>query len=409
MPEYVPRLADGVLREMLAVHPAILVVGPRATGKTTTSARSSSSTVSLLHPAQAEAVRADPFVALRERVEPVLIDEWQVVPDVLFALKSLVDLDPRPGRFIVTGSVRGDLDHPTWPGTGRLVRLPMFGLTEREIEHRATRPSWLERVLEGEIGAVRSEVDLKGYLERALRGGFPDSVLLVDDRARTRWLKSYLEQTVTRDAIGLEPRRDPAKLRRYLEALALNSARIVDDATLFEAAGITKVTARGYENLLQNLLIIDKVPAWTSNRLKRLSLASKRFIVDSGLFGAALSLTVSTVLDDGDLLGRLIETFVAAQLRAELALLPNEPRIHHLRTAQGRQEIDFVIEVGPRKLVAIEVKATSAPVAADGRHLRWLRESLGDSVIASIVLHTGGVSYPLDERTIAVPIAALWS
>ncbi|HQZ34653.1 MAG TPA: DUF4143 domain-containing protein [Ilumatobacteraceae bacterium] len=160
---------------------------------------------------------------------------------------------------------------------------------------------------------------------------------------------------------------------------------------------------------LQNLLVTDRLPAWTSNRLKRLTLASKRYLVDPGLFVGVLGVTENDVLSDGDLLGRVIETFVVAQIRAEVALMSPAPRLHHLRTADGRQEIDVVIEIGARKLVAIEVKSTSSPDPSDARHLRWLRRELDGDVVASVLLHTGPHTLTFDDGTVAAPISALWS
>src|SRR5580765_7443268 len=130
---YQPRIVDDVLSRRLQHHPAVLVVGPRATGKTTTAARLVRSELRLDQRAQAVVVDADPDAALRDLPEPILIDEWQIVPDVLAAVKRSVDADPRPGRFVITGSVRGDVDSPTWPGTGRLLRVAMYGLTGGEM------------------------------------------------------------------------------------------------------------------------------------------------------------------------------------------------------------------------------------------------------------------------------------
>jgi uncharacterized protein len=231
-----------------------------------------------------------------------------------------------------------------------------------------------------------------------------------DRRPRTRkFLASYVDQLVTRDAAAVAPGRDSQRLRAYLSALALNSAGVVDDATLWTAAGIAKDTARAYDSLLERLLVTERLPAWTSNRLKRMTLAPKRYLVDPGLFAGALGITENDVLADGDLLGRVIETFVVAQIRAEVALMSPQPRLHHLRTAETRQEIDLVIEVGARKVVAIEIKATSTPDSGDARHQRWLRRELGDAVAATVLLHTGPFGFTLDDGTIAAPIASLWS
>ena len=394
---------------MITDHPAVLVTGPRATGKTTTAQRAATSVIQLADDRQAVAFRADPAVGLTGRPEPILIDEWQIVPETLSAMKPLIDSDPRRGRFIVTGSVRGDLEANTWPGTGRLVRLNMYGLTEREIERRTTGPGWLARLVTGEVVAVSSSVDLQGYVDRALRSGFPEPALNLKAAARMRWLTSYVDQLVTRDSMSIESGRDPVRLRRYLQAFALNSAGIVDDATLFGAATISKDTARAYDFLLQNLLVVEKLPGWASNRLKRLTLAPKRYLVDAGLFAGVLGVVADEVLQDGDLLGRVIDTFVAAQIRAELSLMTPAPRLHHLRTSEGRHEVDLVIEVGARKVIAIEVKATASPKSDDAKHLRWLQTELGPSLIAAVVLHTGPETFPLGSGVMACPISALWS
>jgi uncharacterized protein len=408
--KYLPRAADTVLRDMVADHAAILVVGPRATGKTTSCEQFAKSVLRLGDPSVAAAVRASPTSVLDGLPEPVLIDEWQEVPESLQALKLAVDARPDRGRYIVTGSVRGDIDAPTWPGTGRLVRLAMYGMTEREVEQRIDGPSWLAQIIAGRSPAIgRSGENLRGYVRRALRSGFPELVLSTEDRGRMRWLASYIEQLVTRDAAAVAPGRDPQRLRSYLTALALNSAGVVEDSTLWTGAGIAKDTARAYDTLLQNLLVTDRLPAWTSNRVKRLTLAPKRYLVDAGLIAGALGVTEDDVMLDGDLLGRVLETFVVAQIRAEVALMSPTPRLHHLRTAQGRQEIDLVIEVGARDLIAIEIKATSSPDTGDATHLRWFRRELGSDVVATILLHTGPFMTTFDDGTIAAPISALWS
>jgi uncharacterized protein len=407
---YVQRLCDVVLSDMLAAHPAVLVVGPRATGKTTSASLVARTQLRLTDASTRTAVEADPAIALSAKPEPILIDEWQLVPETLNAVKTLVDDEPDRGRFIVTGSVRGDLDSTTWPGTGRLVRLAMYGLTEREIEGRVDTATWLDNIIQGrEPSTVQSNLTLRDYVRRALRSGFPEAALHLGARDGARWLASYVDQLVTRDAEGIEGGRDPQRLRRYLRALALNSAGIVDDVTLYEAARISKATAKAYERLLTNLLIVEQVPAWTPNQLKRMSLAPKRYLVDPGLFTGVLGVTDTEVLSDGDLLGRVIDTFVTAQLRAHLTLLVPAPRLHHLRTEKGRHEIDLVIEVGHRSVIAVEVKATSAPKADDARHLRWFRREFGDAVRAAVLFHTGPAQFTMDDGVIAAPIAAIWT
>lgn len=410
---YVARVVDEVLSHRLRHHPAILLVGPRATGKTTTAARLARTVLALDRPPEAAVVQADPDAALRDLVEPVLIDEWQIVPEVLGAVKRTVDRDPRAGRFLVTGSVRGGLEAPSWPGTGRLLRVDMYGLTVSEIQRRIPAAPLLDRLAEGVLSALSEgpaeSLDLRDYAELAMLGGFPEPVLRLPPDERGPWLDSYLEQLLTRDAAEMAGRRDPQRMRRFLEAYALNTAGVVDQRTLQNAAGIAKATGEAYEQLLQNLLVVHSLPAWWSNRLKRLTRAPKRYVVDPALALAALRLDLRGLMADADLLGRTLDTFVLAQLRAELPRCASRPRLHHLRQERGRHEIDIVVEYGGNRVFGIEVKATSAPRRDDARHLLWLRDELGSRFLGGAVLHTGPRTFSLDNDVVAAPIASLWS
>ncbi|HEY0636413.1 MAG TPA: DUF4143 domain-containing protein [Pseudonocardiaceae bacterium] len=410
---YLPRLVDDLLVRRLTHHPAVLLVGPRATGKTTTAARLARTVLRLDDRAQAVALEADPDAALRGLAEPVLIDEWQIVPDVLAAVKRSVDADPRPGRFLITGSVRGDVDSPTWPGTGRLLRVAMYGLTVGETRGALPRIPLLDRVAEHGIeplmGAPTDQLDLRDYAELAADGGFPHPVLRLPPAERRPWLESYLDQLLTRDVAMLAAHRDPQLLRRYLESCALNTAGITDHRAIYEAAGIAKGTGEAYDRLLRNLLVIDTLPAWWTNRIKRLVRGPKRYLVDSSMVLATLRVTVPGLMRDGNLLGRVIDTFVMAQLRAQVPACETQPRLHHLRQEKGQHEIDIIVEYGGGRVFAFEVKAGSAPARGDARHLAWLRTELGDRFLGGAVLHTGPRAFRLGDDIAAVPIAALWS
>src|SRR5690606_8758500 len=136
--------------------------------------------------------------------------------------------------------------------------------------------------------------------------------------------------------------------------------------------------------------------------------APKRFLVDPALLAGIVGVTETAVLRDGDLLGRVLDTFVAAQLRAEAEVARHRARLFHLRQEQGRREIDLLAEVGAERLVGIEVKATSAPDRASASHLAWLRDRIGDRFVAGVVFHTGPATFSLGERITAAPISTLW-
>jgi predicted AAA+ superfamily ATPase len=229
--DYVPRHADAPLEDLVAAFPAVMVVGPRACGKTTTAGRVAAQVLRLDQPDPAAVVRADPDAALRRATEPLLIDEWQEVPEVLGAVKRAVDENPRPGRFLLAGSVDAPRTAGTWPGTGRVVRLAMHGLTEREVNgpyvagrqgDSLPETGLLAKIIHGDLAAVASPdpaFDLDSYLDLATRSGFPFPRLRLAGPARSRWLSSYLDDVTTRDVVVSGERRDPLRLRRYLEVL----------------------------------------------------------------------------------------------------------------------------------------------------------------------------------------------
>lgn len=409
MEAYRDRLADTLIADLLTELPALSIVGPRAAGKTTTAARHAQTVIRLDRPAEAVAVAADPDASLLGWPEPILLDEWQEVPEVLGAVKRLCDADPRPGRFILTGSVRADIEAKTWPGTGRVTRITMYPLSMGE--QLGTSPTPLvDRIADNTpIAARPSQLNLRDYVEMALRGGFPHAALNLGLSARKRWLETYNAEIVTRDAELVGVGHDSTRLGRYFEAYALNSGGTAEDTTLYRAASIDRRTALNYRDLLSRLYIVDEVPAWTSNRLKRLSLAAKRYLVDSSLLASITGATDHTVMRDGNLLGRLLETFAVAQLRAQATVSEHRCRLYHLRQHNGRHEVDVIAELDAQNIIGIEVKATAAPSTHDARHLAWLRDHIGDRFIAGIVLHTGPSSFSLGERLWAYPISTLWT
>ncbi|MBA2607675.1 MAG: ATP-binding protein [Actinobacteria bacterium] len=406
---YRPRLVDGQLAALLADFSAVMLVGPRASGKTTTALRLTRSHVRLDHEGEAVAFRADPDSALRTMEEPILLDEWQEVPGVLGAVKRAVDSDPSPGRFVIAGSVRADTGAHSWPLTGRAIRVTMLPLTEREISGDPTALTFLDRLLAKKLTAPKVTPDLADCIARALRGGFPHPALHLSTTAARVWLDSYLDQILTRDASPTDARRDPERLRRYVEAVAAHTAGIVEHKTLFDAAGVARDTGDAYSDLLTNLFVLDLVPAWSTNRLKRVTRSPKRYLVDAGLVASALQVDVTGVLRDGDLIGRILDTFVASQLRAELSAGAAKPRLFHLRQEQGRHEVDLIVEFAGGRIIAIEVKATAAPRSTDARHLGWLRDELGDRFLAGVVFHTGPGLFEMGDRLIAAPVSTLWA
>jgi uncharacterized protein len=409
---YVPRLLDGELSDVLTCHPAVLIVGPRAWGKTTTARRLCRSVIRLDIPAQAAAVQADPDSALRNLDEPVLIDEWQLMPEIIGAVKRSVDDDPRPGRFVLTGSSQADLTESGWPATGRIVRLTMYPLVGRERHGDVTEESLIDRVLsEGTdaLAEVTSTWDLRDYLTHALTSGWPEALRAPHERARDRWLTAYVDHLVTREVPSMGISKDPVKLRRYLQALAANTAGIPTHKLLHDSAGITRQTALGFDDLFDSVLLTQRVPAWSSGPTERAVRLPKRYVTDPGLAAAILRADSRRIMRDADLLGRIIDTLVAAQLRAECTISTMGADLFHLRDTNGRREVDLVIEARDGSIIAVEVKAAATATVHDARHLVWLRQQMGNRFVAGFLVHTGPRAVRFEDRILGVPISGLWS
>jgi uncharacterized protein len=412
--QYRPRLIDEHLAELVAGLPAVMVVGPRGSGKTTSARRHARSVVRLDRAVEAAPFQADPDVVLATFDPPVLLDEWQTVPGVLGAVKRAVDDGVGAGRFLLTGSVRAEMLEDSWAATGRVVRLVQWGLCEREIQGDVAAKNFFDAVfstgVEPLVKALISEPpDLRNYVEWALRGGFPDVALQPSANLRRRWLSAYVDQLLQRDAELLNEHRDPVRLRRYLGAIASNTAGIVEHKTLYDAAGVSRMTALAYDSLLELLFVTEQVPSWHTNRLSRLTRSPKRYLVDAALMGVLLGVDERAVLRNGDLLGRVIDTFVLSQLRPEAEFSETAIRLHHLRLEAGERECDLIAEAPDGRVLAIEIKASAAPTLDDARHLIWLQRQLGEQCIGGIVFHTGPRPFRLANGIAALPIAALWN
>lgn len=410
---YRPRLVDALLEDSMHAFAAVMVVGARATGKTTSAARLAVQVDRLDVPDVAAAYRADPDAALRRARRPLLLDEWQEVPELLPAVKRAVDIDRTPGQFILTGSTRTVAELSTWAGTGRVVRVAMHPLAERELAGKVLAPDLVADLAARWLDAVPRrlpELDIDGYLGLALRGSFPELAIAErTERQRRLWLNSYLDDLVTRDAASVGTTRDPVRLRRYVSVLALHLAGQPSEASLVRDAGVNVRTAAAYDDALERLAVLDVAPAWVSNRLKRLTKGGKRYLVDTALAAAAADVDLHEIIHDGDLRGRWFDAFAAMQLRAELAAASPGRRLHHLRVEGGRHEIDLVVDLGRGRVFGIELKAGAAPTREDARHLMWLRDELGKQFVGGIVLHSGNAVLELGDRIAALPLSVLWA
>jgi predicted AAA+ superfamily ATPase len=419
---YHKRIVDRELDELLESLPAVALEGPKGVGKTATAERRARTVHRLDDPARRELAAADPSIVV-EAPPPVLIDEWQHVPPVWDAVRRAVDRDQSPNRFLLTGSAT-PREAPRHSGAGRIVSLRMrpLSLAERGLGGPTVGMSELltgaRRPLRG-----KTSIGLREYAHEIIASGFP-GMRHRSGRSLRAQLDGYLQHIVDRDFIeqGLAVRR-PDTLRRWMTAYAAATAtttsldKIRDAATSGEGDTPAKVTVAGYRDVLERLWIVDAVPGWvpSRNQLARLTQAPKHHLADPALAARLLGVDESALLEggpaslpaprDGTLFGRLFESLVTLSVR--VVAQASEARVRHLRTKEGRQEVDLIVERADQRVVAIEVKLGATVTDDDVRHLHWLREQIGRDLLDSLIITTGSHAYRRPDGVGVVPAALL--
>ncbi|MDR1294858.1 MAG: DUF4143 domain-containing protein [Bifidobacteriaceae bacterium] len=421
MTEYLPRILDASLAEVLASLPAVAVDGAKAVGKTSTASRVARSLFALDSEPTAASVRLDPAL-LAQAAHPVLIDEWQRVPSVWDWVRRQVDASAAPGQYILTGSAvpRGASVHS---GAGRMVRLQMRPLSLAERGIAEPRLSVADLLMQPDA-AIRAHTDvtLRDYVREITASGFP-GIRAHTPTSRPRLLDGYIATIVDREVPeqGTMVRR-PQALRSWLRAYARATAgtaryeKILDAAVPEQGDKPAKSTAAAYRDTLASLWLLDPVPAWTpeGSGLKRLGRTPKHFLVDPAIAARLLRLTEARLLTEagpvplgpqkGAILGRLFEALVGLSLHTYA--LSAGAELFHLRTHDGSREIDFIVE-GDDAIIAVEVKLSATLDDHDVRHLNWLAGAYRDRPVAKIVVTAGEFAYHRPDGVQVVPAALL--
>jgi predicted AAA+ superfamily ATPase len=419
---YLPRIVDDELSRLVADLPAVAVDGPKAVGKSATGARLAATVIDLDLDDELELTRSNP-ARIQNLPAPVLVDEWQLFPQIWDKVRRWVDAGAGPGSFILTGSATPS-EKPMHSGAGRIVRVRMrpMSLAERGVAQPSVS---LADLLTGSIREVggESNLTLEDYAEEIVSSGFP-AIRQAPTRSRADVLNGYLSNIVEREfpEAGYLVRK-PIALRNWLRAYAAATSSmtsyssILDAATGGESDKPSQLTTVAYRETLERIWLLDELPAWTSNNpLTALARAPKHHLADPALAARMLGVNASSLLNypnpdrparprQGTLFGALFESLATLCVRVYASA--SHAEVSYLRTTRGTHEVDLIVQREDGRILPIEVKLASTVDGKDVEHLLWLKKSLGDEVLDTVVITTGKGAYRRPDGVAVVPLGLL--
>jgi predicted AAA+ superfamily ATPase len=405
-----PRLVAPRLREALADTPAVLIHGPRQSGKTTL-ARLVGETkgyryLSFDDEAILNAARRDPVGFVADLPERSILDEVQRVPELFSSLKAAIDTRRSAGRFILTGSANVLLVPRLADSlAGRMGILRLHPLSRCELRRRA--PRFIDDLFLGNFTTRVVERLGSELVAFIVSGGYPAALERHVAARRAAWYRDYVETQVQRDVRDLSRIHSLDALPRLLAVAAQYTASLMNVADLASPFQLTRQTFHEYVTLLERVFLLERLPAWHSNRPSRVVKRPKRHMGDTGVACALLGVDTKALEAHRNLLGPLLETFVFQELRRQASGREEPMEFFHFRDRDDF-EVDIVLEQGHAAVAGVEVKAAASVGVADFRGLRKLRDAAGAHFKAGVVLYDGTATISFGDNLYAVPLRTLW-
>lgn len=401
-----PRQLKNRMNVAMEDTPVVLINGPRQSGKTTLVKQYSPSLpyYTLDDDNILNAAKQDPM-GFVNRIDKGIIDEIQRAPELLRTIKLSVDQNRQPGRFLLTGSANllalpqiGD------SLAGRMEILTLLPLSLAEIERRENH--FLNYAQNQSWPSPTTNTKQLDTISQALTGGYPEMLLRQDQARRNAWAKSYIKAIIERDVKDISSIEKLVEMPRLLEVLAQQSGKLTNFTQIGGQLNLDTKTTQKYVGLLETLFLVNQLRPWHGNALSRIIKAPKIHFLDSGLLACLNRITIKNLQTDKSNFGALLETWVYGELLKTINSADEPWNIYYYRD-KDQVEVDFVLESHERKIIGIEVKASSTIFNQDFRGLRKLASLTDNDWLNGIVLYNGEQCLSFGDNLWAIPFSLL--
>lgn len=415
----VHRKLENIIIEMLNVFRIVAINGPRQSGKTTLQKKIARSKEMKYYTFDEVDVfntaSSDPkgFITYISKDKDVAIDEVQMIPNVIPAIKMTVDEENRKGMFLLTGSsdmfknskIKESL-------AGRMVSFNLFPLSYAEINNRDINV--IDKFFSDDFN--RFDTDFENitkteFVSAVVNGGCPE-VRSLPQKAKKAWFEFYIKARITKDIATIENIHldKVSDLDKLLKLLAGQISSLVNYTNIANHINIADKTVAKYIQLLEALYIIKLVPAYSNNQLKRVVKSPKVHFIDTGLASYLLNIDVEgSMVRQSEFFGNLVESFVYSELIKHQSYANIDVNIYHYRD-QSQKEVDFVLEASNGDIVGLEVKSGSNIKSEYFKGLLALARTIHNKKFKGIVLYGGDkvLPYTIGEFQFwAIPLKSL--
>lgn len=407
------RFLSSYLAEALSDTPVVLLVGARQVGKSTLtqSLKNENYQPNYLTFDDTNilvAAKGNPSGFLDSVKTPVVFDEIQRVPELFLPIKLTVDRNREAGGFLLTGSANVLL-MPTIADSlaGRIEILNLRPLSQGEINGK--KEDFIDWACgdQFDLPTVKYSEEREKLFERMLTGGYPEVVQRKTANRRSAWFNSYIATLLQRDVRDLANVEGLIDFPKLLSILAARAGGLLNYAEVSRTSALPQTTLKRYVALLENLFLIEYLPAYSGSLTKRLMKTPKLFFTDTGLLSYLQNLTWDKIKFEPTLAGMLTENFVVAELKKQIAWNKMRVNMFHFRTSTDT-EVDIILEMPSGEVVGIEIKSGANLNRDAFKGLRVLENDLGRKFKRGIVIYTGETAVAFEKNMFAVPINRIW-